>query len=195
MLIGISGHARVGKDTLGESIKNLLLSLEIGAETLAFAYELKSGIDDLLLRDAGISAFTTDEEEKLIIRPILVAYGCMMRKINPLCWIERLQKDVDNEQVNIVTDIRFENEADWILENGGHLIHLSRTLEDGSLVGPANDEEARNAPLVEAKAHHKIVWGTISDQEVIDHIVRSFITSTFSNQIEKWKATFPSLTK
>ena len=26
----------------------------------------------------------------------------------------------------IITDVRFENEADWIRKNGGHVIHLTR---------------------------------------------------------------------
>ena len=126
-IIGIAGNARSGKDTLGENFVKILADQGIKAKRYSFAHELKKSVDDFLIREIGISAFTEDEEEKKIIRPFLVFWGTdMMRKINNNIWVEKIESSLYDNHVNIITDLRFDNELQWIKDNKGLSVLIKR---------------------------------------------------------------------
>lgn len=191
MIIGISGHARVGKDTLALSIQRYLAQLGVKVEINSFANQLKSNIDAFLVKEFGISAFTTSDDEKKIARPMLVAYGNTKRAQDEDCWIKEIAKRVDKAAINIIPDVRFLNEANWIDAQGGRIIHIDRDIGDGTLVPPANKDEEVNTPLVKEKSCFNLVWQTTSDQDDIDEIVANLIALIFEKEIELWKATYP----
>jgi hypothetical protein len=191
-MIGISGYARTGKDTFGDSLQRILLSYGIKSKTYALATQLKYDITFLTEGDFNISAFTKNDEEKKIIRPLLVGYGEAWRKANPDHWLEILDSNLEPKTLPIITDIRYENEADWIIENNGFILNLNRSLPDGTFVGSANKEEQLNHPLVLNKCHFDLCWATTEDQSIIDEIVESFIISILKDKIEIWKAIYPS---
>lgn len=190
-MFGISGYARSGKDTFGESLVKILANYQIKAKTYALATQLKYDIDFLTKGDFKISAFTKDDSEKKIIRPLLVGYGESWRRANPDHWIEILDCNLEPRTLAIITDIRYENEADYILENQGFLLNLNRSNLDGTFVGPANEEEKLNAPKVKEKSSFELCWGTISDQKIIDEIVESFIISILGEKLPAWKTIYP----
>ena len=190
-MIGISGYARSGKDTFGECLVKKLSEYGINAKVYALATQLKYDIDFLTKSDFGISAFTKDDGEKYIIRPILVGYGESWRRANPDHWIKILDSNFEPRTLPIITDIRYENEADWILEKKGFLLNLNRQISENEFVKPANKEEELNAPIVASKASFNLTWNTISDTKVIEEIVESFIISILSDSIESWKLTYP----
>jgi hypothetical protein len=152
-VIGISGAARAGKDTLFEVLDEIFETFHM--TRLAFADALKEECDEFLKTNTGISAFTKDDEEKEIIRPFLVAYGSnVRRRINPNCWIEgidRLIRESEKKTIHIITDVRYPNELDWIEQQGGLSIHVSR---DG--IKPANSEEAENDPILRERSRVRI---------------------------------------
>ncbi|MBN86650.1 MAG: hypothetical protein CL885_03920 [Dehalococcoidia bacterium] len=157
-LIGICGVARSGKDTLFLSLENSEPSFKW--KRLAFADELKMECEEFLLKHTGISPFTQVNEEKELIRPFLVAYGThLRRKINPDCWIDvvkpKLKKNKAEGLIPVLTDVRFPNELNWIREEGGKVIHISRTG-----VNPANKEEAENDPILRSMADIRVSWPT-----------------------------------
>ncbi len=191
-MIGISGYARTGKDTFGEALKKILYNYGIKAKTYALATQLKYDITFLTESDFNISAFTKDDSEKKIIRPLLVGYGEAWRNANPDHWLEILDSNLEPRMLPIITDIRYENEADYILENQGFILNLNRSLPDGTFVSPANKEEQLNHPLVLSKCHFDFCWATTDDQSTIDEIVESFIISILKDKIEIWKAIYPS---
>ena len=191
-MIGISGYARSGKDTFGEALVRLLKTYGIKAKTYALATQLKEDITFLTESDFNISAFTKDNEEKKIIRPLLVGYGESWRKADPDHWIKILDSNFEPRTLPIVTDIRYENEADYILENQGFLLNINRVLSDGSFINAANEEEKLNGPKVKQKSSFDLCWGTISEQKFIDEVVEAFIISILGDKIELWKATFSS---
>jgi hypothetical protein len=189
-MIGISGYARSGKDTFGDALVKILKQYGIRAKTYALATQLKTDIDFLTKSDFGISAFTKDDAEKYIIRPLLVGYGESWRKANPNHWIEVLDSNLESGTLTIITDIRYENEADYVLENQGFLLNINRSIDENSFIGPANEEEKLNAPKVKEKCLFNLCWGTMSDQNLIDEIVESFIISILGEKIESWKAIY-----
>jgi hypothetical protein len=191
MIIGIGGYARTGKDTFGEALVNVLSRYGIKSKTYALATQLKIDLDALTKSDFGISAFTKDDSEKYIIRPLLVGYGESWRKANPDHWLEILNSNIELSTLSVITDIRYENEADWILKNNGQVIYLNRRLPDGTYVKPANNEEALNSPFVKGKSCFEFCWETTSDQNEIEQIVESIIITLFGDDLNLWKQTFP----
>lgn len=166
MLIGITGYARSGKDTLYERSKLLLEKEGKKACRFAFADALKEECDDFLKNNTGISAFTEDSKEKEIIRPFLVTYGTeIRRKLDENCWLKKIQEGVV-DQLNkgyyvFVTDVRFKNEAKWVSINGGIITHVSRTG-----VKPANHEEHRQHHFYKPLINYHITWDSFGS----DHL-------------------------
>lgn len=175
VVVGIGGVARAGKDTLGTLLRNFAFDRGFGIISFAFADALKRDLDPILTAKYGISAWTTDPKEKAIIRPDLVAHGKNKRaESNGRYWIEQLNGEVrtylDPRDVEpsptflTVTDVRYathaDDEAGWVKALGGRVVYLERIGPDGKPIGPANEEEAINDPLVRAAADHFISWPT-----------------------------------
>jgi hypothetical protein len=164
MIIGLSGFAGSGKDSFYKISKELL-SLNFKIDRCAFADILKSECDEFLIQNVGISSFTENREEKEIIRPFLVTYGThVKRKINPMCWIDKLEAIMDpsdltsKTKLRFITDVRYENEAQWVLDKKGFLISIDR---DG--VGPANSEEKNNSTILHSLCNYSFQWANYSN--------------------------------
>ena len=85
-LIGIAGFARSGKDTFYQRSAQLLSKEGYKSTRIAFADALKNELNELLLSNIGISAFTEEDQEKDLIRPLLVTYGTHLRRhLNESC--------------------------------------------------------------------------------------------------------------
>lgn len=164
-IIGIAGVAQVGKDTFCAQMIEILNSQGVKSQRVAFADELKEDMDAFLLAKTGVSAYTTVAEEKESIRPLLVAYGRLMRSLTEgRYWIdklkEKIEKNTKNNTISIVSDVRYANEAEWINSTRvGVTLHLRRNGVD-----PANDEEKLNDPPTQMACHHSIDWETQDSQ-------------------------------
>jgi len=185
-IIGISGNARSGKDTLGRNIVSILSDSGIKAKTFSFAHELKKSVDGFLIEQLGISAFTEDSDEKKIIRPFLVNWGTeIMRKKDSEHWIKSIEKKLSEDCVNIITDVRFENELDWVKEKDGLSVFLSR---EG--VSPANSYEEENNKLLSENVDLKFFIGNFEDEKLIMLTSNEILDRLINNDIfELWKAT------
>ena len=165
-LVGICGLARCGKDSFYNFSKPFFESAGKKHKRYAFADALKQEADELLTKYVGISAFTEKQIEKEIIRPFLVTYGThIRRKLEPDCWINKIQDDVladlDQEIYVFVTDVRFENEIDWIHEMGGETVHITRS---GNIA--PNQEELDNDPILKNKSRNHIQWNDFEDEDM-----------------------------
>ena len=187
-IIGIAGNARSGKDTLGKNFVKILADQGIKAKRYSFAHELKKSVDDFLIREIGISAFTEDEQEKKIIRPFLVFWGTdMMRKINNNIWVEKMEPSLYDNHVNIITDLRFDNELQWIKDNKGLSVLIKR---DG--VDPANEYEKVNNDKMEKLVDSNFHMGNFDDDKLVELIANEVLNSIVNEEIyELWKATCP----
>jgi len=165
-LIGVSGFARSGKDTFYERSALILNKAKKKSTRFAFADALKEECNEILEKYTNISAFTENNEEKALIRPLLVTYGTeIRRKLDPNCWIKKIQDrviDKLNEGFTVfITDVRFKNEAEWIRMNGGTLVNISR-----SGCPPANHEEHRQYHFMKAFYNYHISWETYGDNNL-----------------------------
>lgn len=176
-LIGVSGFARSGKDTFFERSKLLLEERGKKAVRVAFADALKSECDELLSKYTNLSAFTEEDSEKEIVRPLLVTYGTQIRrKLNENCWIEKVQPQVidylKSDYYVFVTDVRFKNEAQWITMNGGILVNVAREN-----IQPANHEERRQLHLMKGLINYDIFWPTYGSEQIAscdEHVLPLF---------------------
>lgn len=188
-VIGLGGVARAGKDTFAAILTYKLQQAGKSVKRVAFADPLKAQVEDFLVKNLGVTAFTPVPEEKLLIRPMLVWYGDAQRKrTNGRYWIDLAKKTIEesNHDYYIITDVRYdayEKDELYFLKNevNGTLCHISkykliRTEDDRSIniqkefVQPANDHEALNDPKIKAAAHHTIEWedeGQMSFEELL----------------------------
>lgn len=130
-LIGITGRANAGKDTVAQLIKGNLMP-DFSLYTLAGP--LKDGCCFLF-------GWTRDQlEDREFKEQVDPKWGFSPRRAMQLLgtefgralredlWIHMAQVNYDSSECKgmIITDVRFENEADFIRRNGGLLIHVSR---------------------------------------------------------------------
>lgn len=151
MIIGLSGYARSGKDTVGE-----MLVEELGFERVSFADKLKEFCDFIFdpvfdpktwmegplfggQFDAGDWTLLSKSER----RPYHQRVGQGARDlINEDIWVDAalpLYGSYQNRNL-VVTDVRFPNEYRRIIRLGGHVVRIERAG-----YGPVNDHESETA--------------------------------------------------
>lgn len=161
-VIGVCGLARSGKDTIYNLCNPVISSMGKSCKRLAFADELKQESDEFLIKNIGISAFTEDSREKELIRPFLVTYGThLRRRLNKECWIEKVDEKLKEtkEDFVFITDVRYENEIEWVHNLGGISIHVER---EG--IEAPNEEEAKNDPILKNNSLLNVKWKTLKDE-------------------------------
>jgi hypothetical protein len=187
-IISISGSARSGKDTLADNFIEILESNGIRAQKLSFAYELKKDCDPFLKKHLGISAFTEDPEEKKIIRPFLVFWGTdVMRKRDPMIWVERLKKNLKPNVVNIISDLRFVNEFEWAKRRGSCSLFIERNG-----VEAANSDEEENNLFLKKNVDLFFNIAYLEDTMLLKLLASELLVKLINKEIlTSWKATCP----
>lgn len=185
-IIGISGYARSGKDLFTSVAQKILKEHGLKSEKFALAYELKSDLKSLIKSKVGIDVFTDNTQEKSIIRPLLVAYGDVMRKTSEgRYWTRKLETKLAKSKADIafITDIRYdvylEDECTWLQNKQcGKLIHITKYKQSPMPSGrrfsknkivkiydeAPNEHELLNNPKVKKKANYAFEWEDCSDK-------------------------------
>lgn len=180
------GLTSSGKDLFTTVAQEILKQHGLKTERFALVYELKSDLKDLIHTKTGIDVFTENTEEKNIIRPLLVAYGDVMRKISDgKYWTQKVEQRLGKSKADVafVTDIRYdhyiEDECTWLqLKQCGKLIHVTKYLMTPMPQGnrfsknkqtkvyqsAPNEHELINDPKVRKRADLKIEWEDVSNQ-------------------------------
>ena len=130
MLIGISGKAGAGKDTLGKYLCDEYRCLHY-----YFAKPLKEGAKVMfaLTNDQIANKEVPIEPWGISPRKIWQLLGTEVgRGIDPAIWIKNAEmfiKSVPGRTV-VITDVRFDNEATFIRNRGGVIINIVREQQD-----------------------------------------------------------------
>lgn len=133
VIVGLTGAARSGKDTLAAHLVE-----EHGFTRFAFADELKEAMLDLnpivglsstewRLADVVEELGGWDDAKKVDeVRRLLQVFGTeVIRRRNPNFWIEAVAEKIATAKPTprriVISDVRFDNEAEWI-----HTSHIAR---------------------------------------------------------------------
>jgi hypothetical protein len=136
-IIGISGIARSGKDTLAK-----MLITEAGeAIHMSFAEPIRSFVAGLLgvpvadLLDGGFKeaplADLNGKSPRYLMQTLGTEWGREM--VDPDLWVkvakwrlDRLSNSLTPPKLVVFSDVRFSNEAEMIRRAGGSIVHLRR---------------------------------------------------------------------
>ncbi|MGO4364499.1 deoxynucleotide monophosphate kinase [Pseudomonas sp. PAB10] len=134
LLIGLAGRARSGKDTAAQHLVN-----QHGFQSYAFADPLRDGLMHIL----NLSPCDFEGEQKELPLPwlgrspryLMQTLGTEWGRdtVHPELWLllaaqnlDLLARTHDTARGFVVSDLRFENEAEFIRQRGGVVIHLER---------------------------------------------------------------------
>lgn len=149
MIIGLSGVARSGKDTVADHLVE-----NYGFKKVSFAdpirealYRLNPEIDvdgyDMRLK-AAIDLMGWEQLKELStgLRGLMQRMGTEVGRemFGENIWVDTALKGIAPEDKVVITDVRFPNEADAIQATGGKLWRVERPG-----VGPANDHPSESA--------------------------------------------------
>lgn len=159
-LIGVTGKIGAGKDTVA------LHLAQYGYQQYAFADPLKEAAAQMF----GIPVWEFYDRElkeqihpfwKITRREILQKFGteCARHVFYDDFWIRRASMhintitDVKEDPTSlvplnmIITDVRFENEGDWIRKRGGMVVHVMRPDTDGISVSENYDSSTHASEM------------------------------------------------
>lgn len=142
LLIGLAGHARVGKDTAAR-----YLAAHLTLISYAFADPLKQALASMFNLTANQLEGTEKEQPLPWLgkspRELMQLLGTEWGRdlVHPQLWLllaeQNLQLLAEHDQAMqgvVIRDVRFDNEADWVRSKGGVILHISRRG-----IRPAND--------------------------------------------------------
>ena len=129
MIIGLSGYAQSGKDTVAE-----LLCLNYGYHRISFAQPMRDALMRLnpkvgteplahLVEDFGWEV----AKQNLEVRRLLQVFGTEIGRemFGESFWIDIAFKQIKQERV-VFADVRFPNEAQAIVDKGGQVWRVQR---------------------------------------------------------------------
>ena len=129
-IIGLHGLPRSGKDTFANYMHN-----NYGYRLEAFAAPLKAAaavllnhsVDDMEGRN-GFDREAVLSEWGFSTREFLQKFGteCLRNNIRQDFWIQHMRNRIVGLDRVIITDVRFQNEADLITELGGKIVLIER---------------------------------------------------------------------
>ena len=205
-VIGLGGVARAGKDTFAGILTLKLQQAGKSVRRVALAEPLKFQVDEFLIKNLGITAFTSATEQKTLIRPMLVWYGDAQRKLtNGRYWIDLAKKTIDETSYDyyIITDIRYdayEKDELYFLkkEVNGILCHISKyqtVREDTNsvhviekrFVKPANDHEEMNDPKIKKAADYIVEWPDAGKLDEYELLLNPTLNEYVDQFIDKFK--------
>lgn len=135
MIVGLSGYARSGKDTIAE-----ILIMNYGFKRLAFADNIRKAVKVLnpiitgdirandMIDSYGWEVAKSTPEMRRILQVFGTEVGRQM--FGEDFWVQQVfrQMEQDNVYENfVITDVRYPNEADFIRERGGEIWRVSRS--------------------------------------------------------------------
>lgn len=136
MIIGLSGYAQVGKDTVAQ-----ILVEDYGFTRIGFADTIKKAayiLDPIITLDGmrlahAIDKFGWDGAKQVPeVRRILQVLGSEIGRdlIDPQLWVELTMHSVHPDDKIVISDVRYRNEAEEIKWKHGEIWRISRIQKD-----------------------------------------------------------------
>ena len=167
MIIGLSGYARSGKDTVAE-----LLCLNYAFKRVAFADPIREAILTLnpkidsithvshRVEDYGWEVAKQEPEIRRLLQVMGTEVGRKMFGEN--IWIDMAFKQAEQYQQVVIPDVRFPNEADAIKELGGIIWRINRHGLNG--INEHRSEHAMDSYMVDHVIYNDGSLDELSDE-------------------------------
>jgi hypothetical protein len=153
-VLGLAGRARMGKDWVASHLCGLWNETGLqGADApwqctrLSFADELKIDVGKRLFSSGWFvletnlpewtsvkgKYFDWVEENKAILRPVLVSEGMLAREKDPEVWVKKVRSRIMELEASgwqgivIIPDVRFPNEVKFVNELGGLTLFVNKS--------------------------------------------------------------------
>lgn len=150
MIIGLSGWARSGKDTVADHLvkKHGFVKMAFADPMRQALYLLNPRIQVAELNNVSLAAAVDGlgwellKEESPDIRPLMQRLGTEVGRqlFGETFWVDLAMRQVEQHENVVISDCRFQNEADAIIAAGGMVVRVNRPgLE------PANDHISERA--------------------------------------------------
>ena len=159
------GSARVGKDEIGEYLEHKGFNRQAFSQPLYKTLEHVYSINPYTLNNLTAQV---KEHHKLAvwdktIRELLQSCGDMYRAIDKDFFIKHMKLRIGDGNT-VITDVRFNNEARFIREQGGVIVHVHRKTYEGKVAEHTSEKGIK----VEDSDLHLYNYGTI--KELYDNI-------------------------
>jgi dephospho-CoA kinase len=172
MIIGLSGYAQVGKDTVAQ-----ILVEEYGYSRIGFADIIRNAcyrLNPIVTLEGLRLAHVVDLEGWDIakqlpeVRRILQVMGTEVGRdlIDPQIWVELTLHNTSKKDKIVIPDVRFKNEAEEIKWRGGQIWRVSRIDKDS----PVNLHRSETEMDSWSFDHYVANNGTIEDLQ--DEVAR-----------------------
>lgn len=204
-MIGLCGLARTGKDTMCNYMLQILSEHGIRGKRFSIADEIKRQLALILGQFyIDINVFDCSDEDKSLIRPLMVEWGLIHRKRTQGQYLTSLlQKEIDSWvsldtskiSVPIVTDIRYDqyekDEVFWLKDlNKGKLVHIKKKIAEDELgepvfILPPNEQEALNDPILQLKSDYHVEWDKMEGSGHTEEYKNSYYYSVASQVLKK----------
>jgi len=150
VVMGLSGYARAGKDTVGQ----IILNLGRGWERMSFADPMREalyrlnptitagGVETTLAGAVNVFGWEKLKSASADIRPLMQRLGTEVGRemFGKNFWIDYALDNLPDGAMVVFTDVRFPNEADAIKALGGEVWRVNRQG-----FGAANAHESETA--------------------------------------------------
>ena len=179
ILIGLTGHAGSGKDTVRAFME------QEGFVGLAFADGIRGMLRELLT-SAGIDDAYIDERalKEAIIPEVGVSYRHMAQSLGTE-WGRNLRRDfwlritaafvVDQMNAGethfVISDVRFANEAEWVRSKGGQIWRIHRE-------GPASVRPHVSESGVDSIKPHRTIHNNGTPEQLHEAVMAALETLT-----------------
>lgn len=186
MLVGVLGFIGSGKGTVGD-----LLSQSYNFQQVSFAEHLKDVTSTMFGWPRHLLEGDTDESRKFREQPDAFWSKKMDKPFTPRLalqlmgteagrqvfhenfWVLSLEKRISSKAGNfVVTDVRFENEIDWVHQKGGILIEVRRGITPHwyGIASAANNGDSHALTWMQERSGiHESEWRWIGHD--IDHVI------------------------
>jgi hypothetical protein len=152
MIIGLSGYARSGKDTVADYLikHNEFIKMSFAAPMKEAMYRLNPivKVDEISsLRYKNIvDVYGLDKAKESVpeIRRLLQVFGTEVGRdlFGENFWVDIVLNNIKNEKV-VISDVRFKNEADAIRSKGGKIWRIIRK-DVGPVTGHPSETDLDN---------------------------------------------------
>lgn len=135
-IIAFTGLAGAGKDTSAEFLAKCLLNNNKSIVYMSFASPLKDVCELMFdFKHAQLHTLegkeTIDERWGITPRHALQSVGFNLRQLNKDVFVINMKNRINNvkEDYVLITDLRYDNEAEFIKSMNGTIIHIKRKTD------------------------------------------------------------------